>query len=357
VGGALAAFNLGAPLALLVVGAHAVMSHDLTLGQMLGFNVIAVSFLGPLAALLGQVQSFQLIGIHLDRLHEVFAAKPERAGGREPECAETGSEIRLEAVSFRYSGRSPWAVREVNLTITPGALVALVGPSGSGKSTLAKLILGLYDPTIGRILVNGEDISSLDVQRLRRRSGVVLQDSFLFNDTIADNIALVAPSASLAQIHRAAAAAEIDSDIRAMPMGYDTKLSEMGNNISGGQRQRICLARALVGDPRLLVLDEATSDLDAATEQRVQCNLAARGSTRIVVTHRLTAVTRADLIVVLREGRIAEQGTHLELLSKGGYYSRMVKRQDQPAAQPGDHPQTSVRPAEPGSLRMPDPDA
>jgi ABC-type multidrug transport system fused ATPase/permease subunit len=208
-----------------------------------------------------------------------------------------------------------------------GAKLAIVGPSGSGKSTLAKLLVGLYPPTSGTVAVDGHDLRTLDLPAVRRLIGVVWQEPQLFSGTIWENVSLRCPGAAPAEVQEAVRLAAIDEEITAMPLGYATGLGPSGEGLSGGQRQRLGLARALVGRPALLVLDEATSHLDAPAEARVEQNLRSAGVTRIVIAHRLSTVQDADLILVVVGGRIVERGTHEELLAWGEVYPAMVRAQ------------------------------
>jgi ABC-type bacteriocin/lantibiotic exporter with double-glycine peptidase domain len=218
-------------------------------------------------------------------------------------------------------------IKGVDVKIEPGQFVAIVGRSGSGKSTLASLLVGLYQPTSGRILYDGTNLSELDLRSVRSQVGIVTQRAYVFGATIGANIALADPELPMDAIIDAARTAQIHDEIAAMPMGYDTRLVDGGGSLSGGQRQRLVLARALSRKPSILLLDEATSALDTITESKVQNALARLWCTRIVIAHRLSTVQNADLILVMDAGRIVEQGTHDELFARNGFYWKLVKTQ------------------------------
>ena len=241
--------------------------------------------------------------------------------------------MRLEAVGLRYAPDLPPALRGIDLTIPRGRTVALVGESGAGKSSIADLLVGLYDPTDGRILIDGHDLQSLDLASWQQRLGVVSQDTFLFNASIAANIGFGCPGASRQQIEAAAATAQALGFIRQLPDGFDTLIGERGYRLSGGQRQRLSLARAVLREPELLILDEATSALDSESERLVQQALEQfeRNHTVLVIAHRLSTIVNADLICVLQQGRIVEQGSHSELLALEGGYARLWRQQSQAA--------------------------
>jgi ABC-type multidrug transport system fused ATPase/permease subunit len=233
--------------------------------------------------------------------------------------------VTLRNLSFRYGARAPWAVHEVELDIPAGSQVAIVGPSGSGKSTIARLLAALYEPTEGRVLFDGRDLSAYDHTSLRRQLGFVPQHPFLFGATIRANIAMADTDAPLADIEAAAGLADLEREIAELPLGYETPLASAGSNLSGGQRQRIAIARALLHRPPLLVLDEATSHLDTRSERKVYESLRRIGGTRIVIAHRLSTIVDSDLIVVMDRGRIVERGRHEELVRAGGLYAELTR--------------------------------
>jgi ABC-type bacteriocin/lantibiotic exporter with double-glycine peptidase domain len=230
-------------------------------------------------------------------------------------------------VSFRYAPDAPEVLRQLDLTIEAGQKVAIVGPSGSGKSTLGKLLLGLYVPTEGAIFYDDIPLQCLNYQEVRRQFGVVLQESILFSGSILSNITLNNPAMDKEQVVEAAEIAAIDEDIRCMPMGYDTFVSEGGSALSGGQRQRLAIARAIAHKPTILLLDEATSHLDVLTEQSVAQHLQTLACTQIIIAHRLSTIRNADVILVLNQGTIVEKGSHHELLQRQGYYARLMQQQ------------------------------
>jgi ATP-binding cassette, subfamily B, bacterial len=316
-----------APLTLLVVGAILVMDRQMTLGTMLATTALAGGFLTPLAALVTNALQLQLMASHVERIDEVLAAEPEqrRAGTIRP--PRLSGEIELREVSFRYGGNEPLVVRGVSLVIEPGSTIAIVGRSGSGKSTLAALLLGLHRPSEGRIFYDGYDLAELDHRVLRQQLGMVPQQPFLFAGSIRHNIALSDAGATQDRVMAAARRAAVHEDIAAMPMGYETIVSDGGGTLSGGQRQRIALARALLHDPAVMVLDEATSSLDATTEKQVMDNLLGLRCTRIIIAHRLSTIVNADKIVVMEQGRLVEVGSHAQLLRRGGHYAGLVADQ------------------------------
>jgi ATP-binding cassette, subfamily B, bacterial len=322
----MSALRLLAPLLLLWVGTMQVINGQMQLGTMLALNALALGFLTPVSSLVNTGQTLQLVQSHLERIADVMDAAPEQEGQAHQPPGLTGH-IVLQNVSFRYNEQSPEILRGINLSVDAGKKVAIVGRTGSGKSTLGKLLLGLYLPNQGEILYDGIPLRFLDYQAVRAQFGVVMQDATIFSGSIRQNIALSDPEMSLERIARAAQAAALHEDIMRMPMGYETFVSEHGSALSGGQRQRLALARALAHAPSILLLDEATSALDVMTEQVVEQNLRALPCTQIIIAHRLSTIRNADLILVLDQGRIVEQGTHQQLIQGRGYYASLIQSQ------------------------------
>lgn len=317
------------PLALLWLGVVQVLNGTLSIGTMFALNALAVAFLTPLTSLVGSVQQIQLVRAHFERLSDVSTAEPEQDRAKVLPPPYLSGQIQLDHVSFHYDVSAPEVLHDINLRIEPGQKVALVGRTGSGKSTLGKLLLGLYLPTKGQILYDNFPLSNLDYQDVRRQFGVVMQDTALFSGTARHNITMHDPSMTMEQVSRAAQLAAIHDDIQKMPMGYETFISEGGSALSGGQRQRIALARAIAHHPAILLLDEATSHLDVLTEQCVEQNLRMVNCTQIIIAHRLSTIRDADVIIVLDNGTIVEQGSHFDLMVRNGYYAQLVRSQVQ----------------------------
>jgi ABC-type bacteriocin/lantibiotic exporter with double-glycine peptidase domain len=322
-----ALLQLATPLVLLSIGALSVMDQSLSLGAMLGAIALATGFLSPLTDLVNTVMRLQMLGSYIERIDDVISTQPEQRRESTIAPPPLSGAVELRDVSFRYGPHEPFVVRNVSMTIEPGSKIAIVGRSGSGKSTLAALLLGLHRPTEGSIVYDNYDLAELDHRLLRQRFGVVPQSAFIFSASIRNNITLADPSVPFDRIKAAARRACIDEDIRAMPMGYETIVAEGGATLSGGQRQRIALARALLRDPVALLLDEATSSLDVTTERQIMANLAERSATRIVIAHRLSTIIDADKILVMKDGRIVEAGTHADLFAKDGVYTALVRNQ------------------------------
>lgn len=323
----LGALAVASPLAVLLYGAHLVLEGSLSLGVMLAVNALAVGFLQPLSKLVHTAFDLQRMGSYLDRIEDVLETPKEQAGRETKIAPRLRGRIRLDGVSFRYGDGLPLVVRDISLEIEPGSFVALVGRSGAGKSTMAGLLVGLYEPVEGRITFDDSSLAELDLRSLRRQLGIVPQNPYVFGDTIRNNIALSDPNLRLGQVIEAARLAHIHDDIVSMPMGYETLLADGGASLSGGQRQRIALARALGTKPSILLLDEATSHLDAITEARIHEELEELRATRIVISHRLSTVRKADQILVMEDGCLAESGTHADLISRGGLYRALIEEQ------------------------------
>jgi ATP-binding cassette subfamily B protein len=320
--------QLGSPLAILVYGGVQVLDGNLSLGTMLAAAALAAGFLEPLATLIETGLKLQLLRSYMERINDVLDAPREQEGQTVATAPRLTGRVRADGVSFAYGG--PLAdpvVEDVSLEVQPGQLVGIVGRSGSGKSTLAGLLLGLYPPTSGRILFDGRDLAELDLKSLRGQIGIVTQRPYLFGGTIRQNIALSNPEMPLEMVVDAAKLACIHDEIVAMPMGYETLLVDGGASLSGGQQQRIALARALAHRPTILLLDEATSDLDSVNERRAKHNISALGCTRIVIAHRLSTIVDADLILVMKDGRIVQRGSHHELMALPGAYRDQVVAQ------------------------------
>lgn len=327
VGIAFEVLQLLSPLLLLWIGAMQVINATMSIGTMFALNTLAISFLVPLSSLATSAQKIQVARAHFDRLADVLASKPEQDLQQVSTPPKLRGRIDLRNVSFQYDPHVAPVLNNISLRIWPGQKVALVGKTGSGKSTLGKLLIGLITPTKGDILFDGIPLQHLNYQEVRRQFGVVLQEAFIFSGSVRENISFNDPDMELAQIVKAAKAAAIHDDIEKMPMGYETLLSEGGSVFSGGQRQRLALARALANHPALLLLDEATSALDVTTERAVEQSVNRLSCTQVVIAHRLSTIRNADLILVLDQGRLVEQGTHRQLLQQRGFYAQLIKIQ------------------------------
>jgi len=314
----------------LYFGAKLVIEGSLTVGELVAFNILAGRVSAPVLRLAQMWQDFHQARLSVARLGDILntPAEPTFSPGRAALPAIRG-DVTFEHVTFRYRVDGPEVLHDVSFSIPAGQVVGIVGPSGPGKSTLAKLVQRFYVPESGRVLVDGTDLAVIDSTWLRRQVGVVLQEDILFNRSIRDNIALAEPGTPIEQVIAAATLAGAHDFILELPEGYDTIVGERGGRLSGGQRQRIAIARALLGEPRILIFDEATSALDYESERVVQRNMSqmATGRTVFIVAHRLSAVRFADRILTLEHGRLIEDGTHDELVRRGGRYATLHRMQ------------------------------
>jgi subfamily B ATP-binding cassette protein HlyB/CyaB len=310
-------------------GAKLVLEGQLSVGQLIAFNMLAGQVASPIVRLAQLWQDFQQVGISVERLGDILNTRTEIPGSRMALPPIQGR-VSFEKVCFRYRPDTAEVLSSIDLDITPGEVIGIVGRSGSGKSTLTKLVQRLYVPERGRVLIDGHDLALADPAWLRRQLGVVLQENFLFNRSVRENIALSDPGLPLERVIRAAKLAGAHEFIVELPEGYDTKVGEHGAGLSGGQRQRIAIARALITDPRILIFDEATSALDYESEHAVMANMRAicQGRTVLIIAHRLSTVRLANRIIVVEKGRIIETGTHAELVDiPHGQYAHLYRLQ------------------------------
>ncbi|ABA23981.1 bacteriocin-processing peptidase, Cysteine peptidase, MEROPS family C39 [Trichormus variabilis ATCC 29413] len=317
---------------LLWFGAWLVIQNQLTIGQLVAFNMLLGNIIRPFQRLVVLWNQLQEVVISTERINDVLEAEPEEDLQHQHRqfISNLLGHIRFENVTFRYHPESDRNILEnLSFEIKPEQTVAVVGRSGSGKTTLFKLILGLYPPTDGKVLIDAQDVTNIALRSLRSQIGVVDQDTFLFGGTIRENISIAHPEASLEEIIAVARLAGADDFIQQMPAGYETQIGEGGGMLSGGQRQRLAIARALLGNPRLLLLDEATSHLDAESERIIQNNLKTilKGRTSVIIAHRLSTVRHADLILVLDRGLLVESGNHDQLIARRGHYFYLNQQQ------------------------------
>jgi ATP-binding cassette, subfamily B, bacterial len=326
--------NIGL-IAVLAYGGHRVLSGDLTIGTLVAFNVYVVMLIWPLRMLGMIVAQGQRAAASAQRVHEVLATAPDIADGVDAKPLAPGrgprGEVRFESVTFRYPfGPAQPVLDGLDLVVPAGESVALVGATGCGKTTIARLIPRFYDVDGGRVLLDGVDVRSIRVRELRRAVGIVFEDTFLFSDTIGANIAFAEPEAGMDDIERAARLAGAHEFISALPDGYDTEIGERGFSLSGGQRQRIAIARAILADPRVLILDDATSSVDPTKEHEIRDALTTvmRNRTTIVIAHRPATIALADRVVLVGGGRVAAEGTHDELLVSSEAYRAVLAAAD-----------------------------
>lgn len=316
-------------ICILFFGAKLVIAGELSLGQLIAFNMLSGQVSAPIVRLAQLWQEFQQVGISVERLGDILNTRTELPGSRMALPPIQGR-IGFDKVVFRYRPDSAEILGGIDLDIAAGEVIGIVGRSGSGKSTLTKLVQRLYVPERGRVLVDGHDLALADPAWLRRQLGVVLQENFLFNRSVRENIALSDPGAPLQRVIEVAQLAGAHDFILELPQGYDTVVGEQGASLSGGQRQRLAIARALIADPRILIFDEATSALDYESEHAVMRNMRAicRNRTVLIIAHRLSTVRTADRIIVMEKGRIVESGRHETLAGLAdGHYARLLQLQ------------------------------
>ncbi|PSB07614.1 ABC transporter ATP-binding protein [Pleurocapsa sp. CCALA 161] len=321
-----------ASTAILGYGAWQVIQNQLTIGQLVAFNMLLGNVISPFKRLTILWNQLQEVVISVERINDVLDAEPEEDLNHQPRqiMSSLQGHLSFQAVTFRYHPDNETNVIEnLSFEVQPGQTVALVGRSGSGKTTVSKLILGMYAPTDGKVLIDGQDLTTVSLQSLRSQIGVVDQSNFLFGGTIRENISISHPEANIEEIRHAATLAGASEFIEQLPLSYEAPIGERGGMLSGGQCQRLAIARALLGNPRLLILDEATSNLDAESERIIQTNLNTilKGRTTIIIAHRLSTIRQADLILVLDRGILVESGTHTELMTKKGHYFYLNQQQ------------------------------
>ena len=319
------------PALMILFGGWLVVTGRATVGTVFVFATVlgqrlagaVTSLAGMHVNITGSLALFGRLFSHIDRVPEIADDPAAR------DLGQIDGGVRLDRVSFTYPGGARPAVHEVTVDIAPGQLVALVGPSGAGKTTITGLVARFFDPGQGRILIDGADLREVTRSSLASQLGMVFQDTFLFHASIADNLRYARPDATDADLAAAARAAHLHEFIAALPDGYDTIVGERGHRLSGGEKQRVAIARVILRDPRIVILDEATAHLDSVSEQHIQAALRPllRGRTSLVIAHRLSTVLAADKILVLDHGRLADQGTHAELLTRGGLYAELFHRQ------------------------------
>jgi ATP-binding cassette subfamily B protein len=313
-----------------VLAASAVISGELTLGMMLAIQYIIGQLNAPLQQLVTFVRSAQDAKISLERLGDIHTEKDEvNESSIVPEVSALAGDLVLNKLFFRYNSLHGWVLDDLSLVIPHGKVTAIVGASGSGKTTLLKLLLGFYPPEKGHLRVNGINLQQLDFDYWRQQCGVVMQDGFVFSDTISNNVAECDDQTDFVRLQNAVHAANITDYVEELPLGYQTMIGARGNGLSQGQRQRLLIARAVYKNPQFLFFDEATNSLDANNERVIVERLHDfyQGRTVVIVAHRLSTVKNADKIVVLDKGRIVEEGTHEQLVASRGAYYTLVKNQ------------------------------
>jgi ATP-binding cassette, subfamily B, bacterial len=314
-----------ATLLVILIGGHFVLQGEMNVGELAGFTLALANFFAPIQQMAQLYNTYQQGNAGLLKLRDLLAVEPSVTEAPDAEeLPMIEGRISLEGVSFGYDPAN-LILHDIDLEIAPGETYSLVGATGAGKSTIAKLVTRFYDPTVGRVLIDGHDLRGVTIESLRRQVGVVPQEPFLFNGTLGDNIAFARPSATDEEIMEAARVVGLEELIDRLPDGIDTAVHERGSSLSSGERQLLALARAFLAKPRVLVLDEATSSLDLKSEQMVEraLDVILEGRTAIIIAHRLATAMRADKIAVIGDGVVLELGSHDELIALGGLYADM----------------------------------
>jgi ATP-binding cassette, subfamily B, multidrug efflux pump len=343
-------FGLLGTCLVVLVGARMVMDGMLTVGYIMAFTDYLFRFWEPISAIsrvysrvLSAMASAERIFEYLDTEPEIVEAEDaiELPTGKD---AGSGAEVRFEGVCFGYEDGDDLVLRDITFTVAPGQTVALVGPTGAGKTSIINLLLRFYDPQEGRVLIDGHDLRQIRLKSLRAQMSMVLQDSFLFSGSIADNVRYSRLGASDEEVQRVAEAVQVDRFVRDLADGYAHEVQERGARLSAGQRQLISFARCLLADPRILILDEATSSVDTVTERTIQeaMDTLLQGRTAFIIAHRLSTIRKADMILVIDDGRIVERGTHQELLALDGHYAQLYRRQFTPWQGPAARPELAI---------------
>jgi len=318
-------------MSILWMGGHMVMDGALTLGQLIAFQMLAAQANAPILTLIGMWQNFQQTVLSIERMSDILNTRAEPVLAKvRPDVPGIKGEVTFKEVSFRYRLDMPVVLKDISFHVPAGTRVGIVGRSGSGKSTLTKLIQRMYIPEQGQMLIDGQDIGAMPAGWLRSQIGVVLQENYLFNSSVRDNIALTRPSASMAEVIAAAKVAGAHEFILELSEGYDTKVGERGTALSGGQRQRVAIARTLLTNPRIMIFDEATSALDYESERIIMDNLdeICAGRTLFMIAHRLSTVQHCDVIAVIDRGCLVEAGTHEQLIAAQGLYHHLYLQQE-----------------------------